>query len=138
MGNIHFWVISRILGELNLNYMKKILEIIQEGDMKVRFNTDITFPMSNNDAIEMISSLMMSFSSSVFGKLEQNVTTAIRIVALSEMALSGSIDQDVNLFRRQAKDMNKVFLQTMEMMKRRNKGEIISVPGFVNLTKTNS
>ena len=81
---------------------------------------------------------MMSFSSSVFGKHEQNVTTAIRIVALSEMALSGSIDQDVNLFRRQAKDMNKVFLQTMEMMKRRNKGEIISVPGFVNLTKTNS
>ena len=138
MGNIHFWVISRILGELNLNYMKKILEIIQEGDMKVRFNTDITFPMSNNDAIEMISSLMMSFSSYVFGKHEQNVTTAIRIVALSEMALSGSIDQDVNLFRRQAKDMNKVFLQTMEMMKRRNKGEIISVPGFVNLTKTNS
>ena len=138
MGYIHFWVIPRILGELNLNYMKKILEIIQDGDMKVRFNTDITFPMSNNDAIEMISSLMMSFSSSVFGKHEQNVTTAIRIVALSEMALSGSIDKDVNLFRRQAKDMNKVFLQTMEMMKRRNKGEIISVPGFVNLTKTNS
>ena len=118
--------------------MKTILEVLQEGDTTIRFTTDVSFPLSNDDAIQMISLLMMSFSSTLFGKQEQNVTTAIRLVSLSEMALSGTIDQDVNLFRRQAKEMNKIFLQTMEMMKRRSKGETTTVPGFIDLTKMNS
>ena len=68
--------------------MKKILEVLQYGDMDIRFNTDID-PVRNPEIIlDTIAKVTFSMMTKLWGGNEQAVLAMIRALAIADLSLS--------------------------------------------------
>jgi hypothetical protein len=68
--------------------MKKILEVLEYGDMDIRFNTDID-PVNNPEIIlDTITKVTFSMMTKLWGGNEQAVLAMIRALAIADLSLS--------------------------------------------------
>ncbi len=68
--------------------MKKILEVLQYGDLDIRFNTDIDV-MKNPEAVqEVIAITSLAMTTTLWGGNEQSVLAMIRALSIADLGVS--------------------------------------------------
>ncbi|MBO4922589.1 MAG: hypothetical protein J5382_00525 [Bacteroidales bacterium] len=68
--------------------MKKILEVLQYGDIDIRFNTDIDV-MKNPEAVqEVIAKTSLAMATTLWGGNEQSVLAMIRALSIADLGVS--------------------------------------------------
>ena len=68
--------------------MKKILEVLQYGDLDIRFNTDINV-MKNPEAVqEVIAKASLAMATTLWGGNEQSVLAMIRALSIADLGVS--------------------------------------------------
>ena len=76
------------LGDFFTTVMKKILEVLQEGETDIRFDTDIQ-PRRNPSVIPNVTAnLALAMVTSLWGGKEQAVLSMIRALAVADLAVS--------------------------------------------------
>ncbi len=68
--------------------MKKILEVLQYGEMDIRFNTDIESVKNPESIPNTISRLTFAMMTKLWGGNEQDVLAMVRALAIADLALS--------------------------------------------------
>ena len=73
--------------------MKKILEVLQYGDIDIRFNTDIDV-MKNPDAVqEVIAKTSLAMTTTLWGGNEQSVLAMIRALSIADLGVSVNLKE---------------------------------------------
>ena len=68
--------------------MKRILEVLQDGDGQLKFRTDINVWKDPMASMDIIQNAMLSMSTTLWGGNEQSVPALIRQLALADKPLS--------------------------------------------------
>ena len=73
--------------------MKRILEVLQDGDGQLKFNTDINVWKDPMVSMDIIQNAMLSMSTTLWGGNEQSVLAMIRSLAIADLALCTNRDE---------------------------------------------
>ena len=68
--------------------MKKILEVLQYGEMDIRFNTDIDVNKNPEVVLDIVSKVAFSMATKLWGGNELSVLAMIRALSIADLALS--------------------------------------------------
>jgi len=71
-----------------LLHMKKILEVLQDGEVDIRFNTDIDVLKRPSLIQEIIIKSALSMTTSLWGGNETSVLAVIRALAIADLGVS--------------------------------------------------
>lgn len=65
--------------------MKRILEVLQDGDGQLKFRTDINVWEDPMASMDIIQNAMLSMSTTLWGGNEQSVLAMIRSLAIADL-----------------------------------------------------
>ena len=68
--------------------MKKILEVLQYGDLDIRFNTDIDVFKHPESVQETIAKASLAMTTTLWGGNEQSVLAMIRALSIADLGVS--------------------------------------------------
>lgn len=97
--------------------MKKILEVLQQGDIDIRFHTDINPVKNPNAVLDVISRTAFAMVTKLWGGNEQAVLAMIRALAIADLAVSVNRKQMIRFLDEQSAIMAKNFQAAMKDMK---------------------
>lgn len=101
--------------------MKKLLEVLEYSDTDIRFNTELDFTKKPQRFMNLIPKIMMSMSSSLFGKNEINVFAIIRALAVADLALSRNREELLRELDVESEGLGQAFKDIIEIMSRQGK-----------------
>ena len=106
--------------------MKKILEVLQDGDGELKFNTDLDVQDNPMEIMDLTVSAVLSMATKLWGGNEQTVIAVIRALFVADMAIS--VDRKIVL-KGLEKESERVGDQFMKMMKDlQDQGKAMSFP----------
>ncbi len=113
--------------------MKKILEVLEYGNMEIRFNTDIddAYAMRDPDFIpHIIFNSAYSMTTKLWGGNELSVLAMIRLLAITSLAVCDNREEVLENLARDSKELVRVMKEGKE--KAREEGiEIIEYPPYM-------
>lgn len=99
--------------------MKKILEVLQYGEMDIRFNTDIDVAKNPQRVMEIVTKTAFTMMTKLWGGNEMSVIAMIRALAIADLSVSENRKQMIKQLDEASEDMaNSVALARKEMEKR--------------------
>ena len=101
--------------------MKKILEVLQNGDGELKFNTDLNVQKDPMAIMDLTVSAMFSMATKLWGGNEQTVIAVIRSLFVADMAIS--IDRKTVLkgLGIEAEKMGEEFIKIMKELQGQGK-----------------
>ena len=110
--------------------MKKILEVLQNGNGELRFYTDLDVQKNPNIIMDLTVNAIFSMATKLWGGNEKDVIAIIRALFVADMALS--VDRKVVL-KGLGEECDKLGEQFMRMMKEfQDKGKVVAFPPGVS------
>ena len=98
--------------------MKKILEVLQYGDLDIRFNTDID-PVKTPDVItDIIIRASFTMMTKLCGGNEQAVLAMIRALAIADLGVSVNREQMIRHYDQESAALAESFLQAKKEFER--------------------
>ena len=96
--------------------MKKVLEILQYGDMDIRFDTDIK--ITERDITELLPKISFNMATRLWGGNEQTVLAVIRLLAIADLSLCSNreflirqMDENSEMLARSMQEARKQFVE---------------------------
>lgn len=118
-----------ILAEKNV--MKKILEVLQYGEMDIRFNTDIDVNKNPEAVLDIVSNVAFSMATKLWGGNELSVLAMIRALSIADLALSVNRKEMIKELDRSSETMARTMKMAAEEF-RRNGGKLMTFgPGIM-------
>lgn len=118
-----------ILAEKNV--MKKILEVLQYGEMDIRFNTDIDVNKNPEVVLDIVSNVAFSMATKLWGGNEISVLAMIRALSIADLALSVNRKEMIKELDRSSETMARTMKMAAEEF-RRNGGKLMTFgPGIM-------
>ena len=118
-----------ILAEKNV--MKKILEVLQYGEMDIRFNTDIDVNKNPEAVLDIVSKVAFSMATKLWGGNEISVLAMIRALSIADLALSVNRKEMIKELDRSSETMARTIKMAAEEF-RRNGGKLMTFgPGIM-------
>lgn len=118
-----------ILAEKNV--MKKILEVLQYGEMDIRFNTDIDVNKNPEVVLDIVSKVAFSMATKLWGGNELSVLAMIRALSIADLALSVNRKEMIKELDRSSETMARTMKMAAEEF-RRNGGKLLTFgPGIM-------
>ena len=118
-----------ILAEKNV--MKKILEVLQYGEMDIRFNTDIDVNKNPEVVLDIVSKVAFSMATKLWGGNELSVLAMIRALSIADLALSVNRKEMIKELDRSSETMARTMKMAAEEF-RRNGGKLMTFgPGIM-------
>ena len=114
--------------------MKKILEVLQNEDGELRFNTDLNVQKNPKAIMDITISAMFSMATRLWGGNEQTVIAVIRALFVADMAISVDRKIVLNGFGNEAEKMGEEFMKMMKTLY--DQGKAITFPPGVRLPST--
>ena len=106
--------------------MKKILEVLQYGDGKLRFNTDLDVKKDPMAIMDLTVSAMFSMATKLWGGNEQTVIAVIRALFVADMAISVDRKVVLNGLGEESEKMGEHFMKMMKELQ--SEGKAMSFP----------
>ena len=98
--------------------MKKILEVLQYGDLDIRFNTDFD-PVKTPDVItDIIIRTSFTMVTKLWGGNEQAVLAMIRALAIADLGVSVNRKHMINYLDQESAALAESFLKAKEEFER--------------------
>lgn len=94
--------------------MKRILEVLQDGDGQLKFNTDINVWKDPMVSMDIIQSAMLSMSTTLWGGNEQSVLAMIRSLAIADLALSTNRDEMIEHLKDASRSLADAFNSVLQ------------------------
>lgn len=110
--------------------MKKILEVLQDSNGQLRFNTDIDVMKSPQTALDVTQSAMISMVTTLWGGNEMSVLAMIRALAIADLSVSVNQNEMIEYFRQSSKSLGEAFRFAMKDAKKQ--GRVTIIPPNVN------
>ncbi|MBQ1718599.1 MAG: hypothetical protein II031_05555 [Bacteroidales bacterium] len=111
--------------------MKKILEVLQYGDMDIRFNTDFD-PAKNQEVIvDVIARVAFAMTTRLWGGNEQAVLAMIRALAIADLSVSVNRKQMLKHFETSSEAVAKTMTLAKEEFERKGGRVITFGPGIM-------
>ena len=110
--------------------MIKILEVLQYGDMDVRFNTDLKPSRRPDQIIETISRLSFAMTTSLWGGNEADVLAVIRALAIADLACSVNREEMIRYLDESSAEMARSIQEAREMVEKRGGKVYTFAPGI--------
>ena len=109
--------------------MKKILEVLQYGDLDIRFNTDFN-PVKNPNVIPDITSrTAFAMMTRLWGGNEQSVLAMLRALAVADLAVSVNRKEMIRHFDEDSAAMARCFLEAKRDFEKRGGKMMVFGPG---------
>lgn len=109
--------------------MKKILEVLQYGDIDIRFNTDIDV-MKNPEAVqEIVAKAALAMVTNLWGGNEQSVLAMIRALSIADLGVSVNRKEMIGFLDESSKICALSFKEWRKMMERKGKKVPVFPPG---------
>ena len=106
--------------------MKKILEVLQYGEIDIRFNTD--FSEKNPEEItEIISKIALAMMTKLWGGKETAVIAMIRALAIADLAVCNNRKEMVRSFDKESENFARIMQLALEEFKK-NGGKVVQFP----------
>jgi len=113
------------------NVMKKILEVLQYGEMDIRFNTDIDVNKNPEVVLDIVSKVAFSMATKLWGGNELSVLAMIRALSIADLALSVNRKEMIKELDRSSETMARTMKMAAEEF-RRNGGKLMTFgPGIM-------
>ena len=118
--------------------MKKILEVLQDGDGELKFNTDLDVQENPMVIMDLTVNAMLSMTTKLWGGNEQTVIAVIRALFVADMAIS--VDRKIVLkgLVKESERMGNQFVKMMKDLQTRGKAMAfppdISAPSSKNIS----
>ena len=110
--------------------MKKILEVLQYGDLDIRFNTDFN-PLKNPSVIpDVISRTAIAMLTRLWGGNEQAVLAMIRALAIADLALCVNRKEMIRNFEEDSAALARSFLEVKREYEKNGGRMTIFPPGM--------
>lgn len=93
--------------------MKKILEVLQDGDKKIHYSSDLDLTQRPFDVIDLIYNLMFSLANSLPGEERLRIYAVIRSMTLAEVAISGDREEAIEMIKECTEGFQRDFLRYM-------------------------
>ena len=111
--------------------MKKILEVLQYGEMDIRFNTDIDVNKNPEAVLDIVSKVAFSMATKLWGGNELSVLAMIRALSIADLALSINRKEMIKELDRSSETMARTMKMAAEEF-RRNGGKLMTFgPGIM-------
>lgn len=94
--------------------MKRILEVLQDGDGQLKFNTDINVWKDPMASMDIIQNAMLSMSTTLWGGNEQSVLAMIRSLAIADLALSTNRDEMIEHLKDASRSLADAFNSVLQ------------------------
>ena len=109
--------------------MKTLLRVIQTGDQKIRFETDLDVQKNPDLIPKLIEQFTLSMLTSLWGGNELSVLAIIRTLAIADLAVSVNRKQMLRFLDEESAMLAKTFEDSLKEMER-NGGKVMRfVPG---------
>lgn len=105
--------------------MKKILEVLQYGDIDLRFNTDIDVLKHPEAVQDIIAKASLAMTTTLWGGNEQSVLAMIRALSIADLGASVNRKEMIRFLDESSWVCAESLKEWREMMER--KGNIIQV-----------
>lgn len=109
--------------------MKKILEVLQNADGELKFNTDLNVQKDPMAIMDLTISAMFSMATKLWGGNEQAVIAVIRALFVADMAISVERKTVLKVLGREAEQMGDEFMKMMKQLQ--DQGKAMSFPPCV-------
>lgn len=117
--------------------MKKILEVLQYGEMDIRFNTDVNVKEDHNVVTDVLAASTYSMSTTLWGSNEQSVLAMIRALSIADLACSVNRDYMIKFLDKESRRAAEAIDYAFKQMNR-DGAEVTVFPPFINPSKGNS
>lgn len=105
--------------------MKKVLEILQYGDMDIRFDTDIKITEQN--ITDLLPKISFSMATRLWGGNEQAVLAIIRLLAIADLSLCSNREYMIRQMDEESEMLARSMQQARKQFEERG-GKIIQFP----------
>lgn len=105
--------------------MKKILEVLQYGEMDIRFNTDIKVEGNIEVVPTIVSSVAYSMATHLWGGNELSVLAMIRSLAVADLSLCSNRDKMLRELSQSSTALARAFQEAKQEMEKRG-GKILT------------
>lgn len=111
--------------------MKKILEVLQYGDMDIRFNTDLDPAKDMNVIPDVISRVAFAMTTTLWGGNEQAILAIIRALAIADLSVSVNRKDMIRYLDNASKLMAKTMDEAKKEFEKRGGKMITFGPGVM-------
>lgn len=109
--------------------MKKILEVLQNGDIDIRFHTDFD-PVKNPNVIpDIISRTAFAMVTRLWGGNETAVLAMIRALAIADLAVSVNRKQMIHFLDEESAVMARIFNESLKELEKNGAKVMRFAPG---------
>lgn len=98
--------------------MKKILEVLQYGDLDIRFDTDIDVMKNPHVVEDIIPSLALAMTTSLWGGNEMSVLAMIRALIIADLGVSVNRKEMVKMMDQASAHLARAMQESREAMAR--------------------
>lgn len=112
------------------NDMKKILEVLQYGEMDIRFNTDIKSERDFQQLPDLAVQCLLAMTTRLWGGNEHGVLAAIRILALADLAASVNREEMLKRLDEESGNLANILKEAMADFERKGGKVITFGPGI--------
>jgi len=110
--------------------MKKLLEVLQDGDGGIKFNTDIDVMKNPEQVLSITYSSAVAMMTTLWGGNEKSVIAVIRALAIADLAVSVNTEYMIRELKKSS-ELIKKNLQAAKKIIEKDGGEIhIFNPGI--------
>ena len=117
--------------------MKKILEVLQYGDLDIRFNTDIKIEKDPGQIPEIASLAMFSMATRLWGGNENSVLAVLRALSIADLSLCGNRKEMIRFLDEESALLASCFQETAQELANKG-GKVITFPPGIKPTKIKS
>jgi hypothetical protein len=109
--------------------MKKILEVLQYGEIDIRFDTDFNPVKNPNVVTDVISRTAFAMMTRLWGGNEQAVLAMIRAMAIADLSVSVNRKQMIRHYDEESAAMARSFLEAKHEFEKRGGKMMVFGPG---------
>ena len=117
--------------------MKKVLEILQYGDMEFRYNTDLKLNAHPNAIPNLISGVAFSMMTSLWGGNEMDILAVIRALAIADLSLTTNRKEMLEMMDRDSAMLARALMEAHQEFVRKG-GKAVIIPPDMTSSKVRS
>ena len=117
--------------------MKKIFEVLQYGEMDIRFNTDIDVSKNPEEILDIMAKVIFAMSTKLWGGNESSVLAMVRALSIADLAISANRKEMIRQLDESSRMMASSFQRTLEEMRKNGCKVMAFGPGVMPGTMKN-
>ena len=110
--------------------MKKILEVLRYGDGDIRFNTDVDPVKQPKEVADLLSQIVMTMATKLWGGNELAVLAVIRLLAVADLSLCVNRKEMIRNLDSESAQMANAFREAISAFKEDGGKAFVFSPGI--------